>query len=185
MHSDLQALLDDMAASERQARELLDGLTKAQANAQPLGPRTWSISQCLDHLARSNVLYAEAISHAVREAALSAPPRTGPIQPGWFVRFFIRNLEPPPRRKFAAPAKLMPPSGGSASDTLAAFLASHEGVRLLIGERCDLNLNRIRFRNPINRLMPFTVGGGLLLMMAHDRRHLWQARQVRKRLEGG
>ncbi len=48
-----------------------------------------------------------------------------------------------------------------------------------------MDLNRIRFKNPFVHLLSFTVGTGLLIILAHDRRHLWQAEQVGQRLERG
>jgi hypothetical protein len=36
----------------------------------------------------------------------------------------------------------------------------------------------VRFRNPFVPLLRFTVGTGLLVINAHDRRHLWQAERV-------
>lgn len=57
-------------------------------------------------------------------------------------------------------------------------MAEHDRVRALIRESQNLDLNRIRFRNPFVRLFYFTVGTGLLVISAHDRRHLWQAKQV-------
>lgn len=47
----------------------------------------------------------------------------------------------------------------------------------------DLDLNRIRFRNPFIGLLRYSVGTALLVIGAHDRRHLWQANQVRAAAE--
>jgi len=47
----------------------------------------------------------------------------------------------------------------------------------------ELDFNRVRFRNPFVPLLRFTVGTGLMIINAHDRRHLWQAQRV-KEFEG-
>jgi len=49
-----------------------------------------------------------------------------------------------------------------------------------VATSAKFNVNRIRFRNPFVRSIRFTVGTGLLIISAHDRRHLWQAEQVRR-----
>jgi hypothetical protein len=36
----------------------------------------------------------------------------------------------------------------------------------------------VRFQNPFVPLLRFTIGTGLLVINAHDRRHLWQAERV-------
>jgi hypothetical protein len=42
-----------------------------------------------------------------------------------------------------------------------------------------LDLARIRTISPVNRLIRLPLGAYLQFILAHDRRHLWQARQVR------
>ena len=66
---------------------------------------------------------------------------------------------------------------------LRIFIAAHDEARSLVQEAREMDLNRIRFKNPFVGLLRFTVGTGLLIIGAHDRRHLWQARQVSKALE--
>jgi hypothetical protein len=102
----------------------------------------------------------------------------GPIRPGWFGRWFIRELEPPPRRKLKAQKKVMPVAHKNGGEVLKSFVAAHEEVRSLVREGREMDLNRVRFTNPFVRLFHFTVGTGLMVIGAHDRRHLWQARQV-------
>jgi hypothetical protein len=51
-------------------------------------------------------------------------------------------------------------------------------VRSVIEVVSDMDVNRIRFKNPFVPFFRFTVGTGLLVITAHDRRHLWQANQV-------
>ena len=63
-------------------------------------------------------------------------------------------------------------------EVLAAFCTSHQEIRSLIEECGDLDLNRVRFKRPFFWAARFTVGSGFLLMAAHERRHLWQAKQV-------
>jgi hypothetical protein len=63
---------------------------------------------------------------------------------------------------------------------LQRFLRSQGDVRAVIHEGAGLDLNRIRFHNPFIGLLRFTVGAGFLIVAAHDRRHLWQAEQVRQ-----
>ena len=80
-------------------RQLVADLTEAQLNWQPSGGTAWSVAQCLDHLAQSNTLYTSALLAAVRSVKPGTAPRQGPIQPGWFARLFIIELEPPPTMK--------------------------------------------------------------------------------------
>src|SRR5262249_36526808 len=173
----LKVVLDDLEKADRQARRIAAGLSDAQANWHP-GETGWSVAQCLDHLSRANTAYAAALQEAVKEARSTKGPGLQPIQPGWFSRLVIRSFEPPPKRKLRAPKKIVPVAAISGQDALQNFLRSHEDVRAVIREGARLDLNRIRFRNPFIGFLRFTVGTGLLIIAAHDRRHLWQAEKV-------
>jgi hypothetical protein len=71
-----------------------------------------------------------------------------------------------------------PVFGGTAETSL---LASQDAVGQLLRESCDLDLEAIRFRNPVARdLQLFNLATGFLLIAAHERRHLAQVRQVRE-----
>jgi hypothetical protein len=176
---ELQAILDDLDRSDGDTRGLIGGLSDSQANWQPR-ETAWSISQCVDHLARANTIYTAALLAAVKDARAVRKLRSAPIQPGWISRIFIHALEPPPKRKLRAPKKIVPAAQISGEEALRAFLHSQEQVRTVIREGAWLDLNRIRFRNPFIGILRFTVGAGLLIIAAHNRRHLWQAEQVRE-----
>jgi DinB family protein len=173
--ADLQKVLADLDAADHEAQRLVAGLSEAQINWQPGGGTAWSVGQCLDHLAQANSVYTSALHDAVGRAKLGFAPRKGPISPGWFGRWFIREMEPPPRRKLGANKKAMPSAHLSGAEVLKAFIAAHDRVRVLVEESRELDLNRIRFHNPFIGLLRFTVGTGLLIIGAHDRRHLLQA----------
>jgi DinB superfamily len=176
--ADLQALFNELHRTDHEARQLASGLTEAQLNWQPGGGAGWSVVQCLDHLAQINTVYVAALREAIRGVKPGTVPRRGPIHPGWFGRWFISAMEPPPKRKLKAPKKALPAQHKGGADVLRAFVSAHDEVRAVIRESREMDLNRIRFTNPFIRLFHFTVGTGLLIIAAHDRRHLWQAKQV-------
>lgn len=175
--ADLQSVLKELDRTDQEARQLVSGLSDAQLNWQP-SPTAWSVAQCLDHLGQINSVYTPALQAAVRHVDRNSVDPYEPIQPGWFGRWFINAMEPPPRRKFKSPAKGRPGTHRSGDEVLNAFIASHNELRCLIHEAREINLNRIRFKNPFVSVLRFTVGTGILIIGAHDRRHLWQARQV-------
>jgi len=176
---DLQSVLDDFDKSDQEARRIIEGLTDEQANWQP-SPASWSIAQCLNHLAIGNKMYAAALREAMAPANASGKPRRDPIRPGgWFSAYFLRSMEPPAKQKWKAPKKIVPASRIGAAEALDAFLRADDDLRAVVRDGAPLDLNRIRFHNPFVAIFRFTVATGLLLMAAHNRRHLWQADQVR------
>jgi amidase len=61
---------------------------------------------------------------------------------------------------------------------LDAYLASHEPYRRMVHAANDVDVNRVVTWNPFIKMARVRVSTALLVPLAHDRRHLWQARQV-------
>ncbi len=121
---DLKAIIDELDRTDQQARLLVAGLNEAQLNWQPRGGTGWSVAQCLEHLAQSTALYAPALLEAVRKARVSPAHERKPIQPGWLGRWFINELEPPPKRKLKSPKKARPAAQLKGAEVLKSFLVA-------------------------------------------------------------
>ena len=56
-------------------------------------------------------------------------------------------------------------------------------MREFLRAYANLDLAAVRFPNPFIRGLRFSLATGLHVITAHERRHLWQAWQVRRQLE--
>lgn len=177
---DLQQVLGQIDELDRAADVLVTPLSDAQFHWQPNEGRAWSIALCIEHLATANRVYAEPMQDAVDRARSKHVTRTGPIASTIFGRMFISSLEPPVKRRTKAPSKILPPSGGSRADILARYHDAHARIRDMILDCADLDVNCATFANPFIPLVRVRVGTAFHIIAAHDRRHLWQAEQVRK-----
>jgi hypothetical protein len=130
-------------------------------------------------LALSNELYAKAMIAAVRHARKPEFEWHGPIEMTVFGRWFVEQVEPPSKSKFGAPKSLQPAPRSTVSEVVDAFRNSHAAVRQVIAESQGMNLNAVRFRNPIVPIFRVRLGTGFQIIAAHERRHLWQAANVR------
>jgi hypothetical protein len=175
---DLADLDAALLAADHEARDVVAGLDDARANWQPRGGAGWSVAQCLDHLAVANTTYAAAMAAAAARARGRGRMRRGPVAPGFFASLFVRELEPPVRRRMRNPRVIAPTSALPVAEALARFLRSQEAVRRLLEEAKDLDLS-VRFANPYVAGLRFRLQAGFRIVLAHDHRHLWQARQVR------
>jgi hypothetical protein len=64
---------------------------------------------------------------------------------------------------------------------VAAFRAVQRDVVSFVRDTAELDLNRVRFRNPfLKGLKLFNVATGVLVIAAHERRHLLQAGKARQ-----
>jgi DinB family protein len=181
MQADLQKILDELDAVDRSVEALTSGLTDEQFFWRPDGGRAWSIAQCLEHLAVGNTVYIAPMRAAVERAAARGPASGAPIRSSIFGRWFIGTMEPPVRRRMKAPTRIVPPSSRSREQIAAAFGAAHDGLREIVRAADRIDVNRATFPNPFLSLVKMRVGTALRVLTAHDRRHVWQAENVRKR----
>jgi hypothetical protein len=171
--SDLMAQLDEW---DREAKELVAGLTAEQLNWQP-APGSWSIGQCLDHLCATTDAYLPPVRAALENGRGPAVQEIAPGGPTrWFIRKFIEPSTQAARAK--APKKIVPIARVETS-VLDRFVRGNEAVRGLIRRAAPYDVNRIRFKNPFIPGLRFTVGAGLLIICRHERRHLLQAQRVK------
>lgn len=175
---DVQDLLIALDDNDRKAEALTRDLSDERFNWRPDG-RSWSIAQCLDHLNVASRVYLVPIREALQEARKAGAVRKAPIRPGFFGRWFVANLEPPPKRRLPAPKKIVPAASKDKAEVMAEWQRAQDQVRDLLREAAGLDLNRTRFVNPFISLIRFSAGTGFQVIAAHQRRHLWQAEQVK------
>jgi hypothetical protein len=179
--ADLQEILADIQASDRAADTLVAGLSDDQLHWQPDGGKAWSIAQCLEHLATMNVVYGNAVRSGLELARTKGWARRSAARPGFFGAMFARSMEPPVRRRLRAPRQTTPSSGLPRQEVLRRYHDAHASIFDIIRDAASFDVNRATFRNPFISLVRVKVSTGLRVIAAHDRRHLWQAEQVRLR----
>jgi hypothetical protein len=165
-----------------QAQTLSGGLDEAALNWRPNSGKSWSVAQCLDHLTIMNAVYLKAMQEAVESNRDQLEPRKDPIQAsGWLMRLVISYEEPPPKIKLPAPKKIAPPSK-LASTVISDFQALQKQLADFVREWGDADLGDLKVKDPLFPLH-LTVDTELLIIAAHNRRHLWQAENVKKNAE--
>ncbi|NJL28718.1 MAG: DinB family protein [Thermoanaerobaculia bacterium] len=181
---DIQKLLQELDAAERDAETLVAGLSEAQGTWRPK-PEAWSVAECLDHLATTNRWYVSAMQEPAERALRDGRNRRGPAKPGWLGGFFVSMIEPPPKwwTKGRAPRKIQPRPSPPLGATFANFIAGQAEVRTFLRTYAAIDLAGVRFPNPFIRGVRFSLATGLNVITAHERRHLLQAWRVRRALE--
>ena len=176
---DLAALVAELERLESEAHALAGPLEEGAFNWQPDRGKAWSVAQCLDHLARANRLYLDALEESARRAEQQGLERRGALAPDRLGRWFIAQIEPPPRRRLPIPKKAIPASRCMKPATLAAFGGEQQRAIDLVRQLAAVDANTVKFRNPFAwGLRAFNLATGVLVIAAHERRHLLQARAV-------
>jgi hypothetical protein len=180
-HAEIRELEQTFDAIERDARTLVSGLT-ADQGVWRREPGSWSVAECLDHLATANRVYLRAMEPAAAHALQRGQHRRRAALPGLIGGWFVRALEPPvqPRFKMKAPKKIVPRESPALADAAAQFVDSQNDVRAFLKKYAGIDLPGVRFVNPFIRGLRFSLATGLHVIAAHERRHLWQAWNIRR-----
>jgi hypothetical protein len=181
---DIGNLHNQLDEAERDARSLVENLAEERGGWHA-EEGSWSVAQCLDHLAITNRVYLGAMREPAIRARAAGRLRRRPALPGFVGRWFAAKMEPPVKTfsKMKAMPIIKPDKSPSLADVFARFLASQDEMRDYLRINADLDLAGIRFPNPLVRGLRFSLATGLHVITAHERRHLWQAWRVRRAVE--
>jgi hypothetical protein len=180
MDATVEGFLIQLLAIEQDLPGITNELSHAQFNWQPSSDR-WSVGQCIEHLNITTERYLPVLRQAESDARAQGILRPGPFALGFFEHWFLRMMEPPPRRRirtrppFVAPAELDPPA------TLERFRRLNAEFGVCIREADGLDLKAVKVKSQFGPVS-WTLNGTFLFLLAHQRRHLWQARLGRREL---
>ena len=176
-------LITEMDANWSHLESITAGLTREQFQWRP-APGRWSIGECITHLNITNGIALPAIAAGVAKGRAKGKMGQGPFQYGFVVKKFIASQEPPAKQKFKAPKAFLPPPDLDLDTVLAEYRRVSNELKRLAKEADGLHLARVKIEMPalpavLRAVVRMPLGGQLHLTTTHDRRHLWQAEQVR------
>ena len=172
--AETQAQLEGIA---RDAQEMFGALTPRQLNWRPDEQR-WGVAQCLDHLLTANQLMVEK----ARAALVPDAPRTIwqrlPVLPGMLGKVMVRSLTPDSTRKFTAPPASRPVFADLPADVVQRFAEQQRETARWLGTIAAGRAESTIMASPFLRVITYSVLDAARLIVAHDRRHMAQARRV-------
>ena len=177
-HGDIEKILQEIESNQQDAKVLLRGLTDAQFNWKP-AQAVWSMAENLTHLSATTGPDLPELVRTVRQAKQDKLYATGPFRYGMLSRWFVSSREPPPKRRVKAPKMYAPPPHAPLDRALDGFLTQLEQLAELARESNGLDLARVKTKFPAVKFLKMSLGARFLLLTAHNRRHLWQAQQVK------
>ena len=177
--AELESYQDQLLSIRQDATGLMSGLSDAQFNWQP-EPGRWSMAGCFDHLNLSAAkLFMPSIDAAMARARAQNLKSNGPFAYSAFERWCVATNDAPARMRFRAPKRVKPSPGRAVAEVREEFLRWQDELGRRLLESDGLDLRRAKHKSPIP-LMKWSLGAFFQLMLAHERRHIWQARQVRQ-----
>ena len=179
MNSEIERLLYQNHINTIDAEGLVGDLNEEQLLWRP-APNQWSVGECLEHLNITHRQWLPLMEDASREGRDRGTLHPGPYSYGFLSRLFLRLVQPPPRLKVKAPAPFQPPAHLDKDRVIEDFKTLHARAEQVIRDSNGIDLAKVRVQSAFSRHIRYPLGMGFWILAAHDRRHILQARNVRR-----
>lgn len=176
--SELEDCLRQLDEIDIDAGKLVAGLSEDQFHWSTASSR-WSIAQCLLHVVIINGRYLPILDETIERGRAEDLLSLGPFHYGFIERWLISAAEPPPRIRVRTPVSARPPDDQPLGTVMADFMSVQQGLRKRVRAANGVDLARAKVTSPFVKSLKMGVGPCFLFLAAHERRHLWQAWQVR------
>lgn len=183
VNSILEGYAQEFAAVRASIAALVAGLSESDLQWRAAEGR-WSVVECLDHLNNGWKLLPK-LDRKIADARTAGLLETGPFHRTWFGRAYVRAVEPPVRLRVPAPRRFRPRVNPPPAEVVPRILGLQDEFVLRVRAADGLDVGAIRMSSPITRHLKMTLGEWFAFLAGHERRHLWQAGNVRRALRAG
>ena len=173
----LTAVRSGLDAVAEDTRATFGRLDARQLNWRPDAAK-WSVAQCLEHLLAANRLMLGAARGALDGTAPRTIWQRLPFVPGLFGRMLIRSQAPQATRKFTASPLAEPAASDIAADVVDRFVDQNADIGRWLAQLDEARAGRVVMTSPFVAFITYSVLDGARLVLAHDHRHVEQARRV-------
>ena len=175
----LDELVTQFENTKVQMYEVVKGLKQDDFNRRP-DTGGWSVGECIDHLVVTDTDYTAQIERGLGIARDKNLLSNGPFKYSWLGKKFVTNVEPPVKKRLKNPKKWTPNSGLEMNKVLEDYVSFQNKYIELLRKSAGLDITKVKIPSPATNLIKLTIFDMLNINAAHQRRHLWQAGNVRK-----
>jgi hypothetical protein len=153
-------------------------LDAEQLNQKP-NANAWSIGQVIDHIITVNETYFPIVE-AIRAGGYTTP-WTGkvPFLVNWFGDFILKGVEPTRQKKIETFPVWEPAKSEVRADIVQHFAEHQSQLAEWMANCKDLVEAGTVISSPANRFIVYKIGRAFDIIVAHEERHLNQAREVK------
>lgn len=173
----LQAYVAAFEDRKTEAIRLAAGADEERFNTPP-APGRWSAAACVAHLTTTGTLLLPGLDAAIARGRAQGRVADGPFRYGPVSRWFIRAVSPEGRPIKTFRVFQPPPQRFAKEQTLADFLALQDAMIARIHDADGLDLKHILVPSAATRLLWISLGAWFEATIAHEERHLRQARRA-------
>ena len=141
-------------------------------------PSSWSAAECISHLSISSEAFVPVLQAAIDDAkkrgvVSKRAPKMDLL--GRVLRWF---LEPPVRKRTKTKAPFVPRSVRAKAEAFGEFANLQAKINDLIQAANGLDLRKVKIVSPFDKRVKYNLFSAFRILVAHQRRHLWQAEQA-------
>ena len=167
-----------MHATAAAVFEPLDDAVLLQAPA----PGKWSAAQCLEHLNAYSRFYLPAMEKAIRAAGPQQRRPAAVFKSGILGNYFTNMMQPRLEgtigMRMQSPRSYRPETTLPAAEVVAAFIAHQHKIIQLLQQAAQVNLQAVKVPTTLGSWLKFSLGDTFRFILAHEQRHLLQARRA-------
>lgn len=174
----LPALIEVANTVAPQVRAEFGRLRADQLNWKP-NPDKWSVGQCFDHLIVSNAEYFPIFDRVLQAAKTTNTIwESLPVLPRMWGRMLIKSVSPDGARKQKAPKIFTPTTSAVDPGIVTRFIDQHDRVVNYLNTITAVDAEKIIISSPVARVITYSLLDACRVIVAHEQRHLLQARRV-------
>jgi hypothetical protein len=174
----MEKVREELRAATERAKFLADSVEEEVWTQRP-APNRWSMAECVAHLSLTTRGYLPEIEEAIGRGRLNGERASGRYKRDLMGLFLCWAIEPPVRIRTKTRDFYIPKIRESKASTMADFFKNQSLLEDQIKQADGLALNRLKIRSPFDRRFRYNLYSGFRILVAHQRRHLQQAEQVR------
>jgi hypothetical protein len=173
----LPEILAETEAIAADANRAFGGLNARQLNWKPAAD-AWSVAQCLEHLMAAN-----HEMFPIMDEAMAGKKRTRfferlPVLPGLSGKLMVKVVSPDSKQKLKAPRAARPAASAIDAEVVRRFVTHQREIAGRINGLERLNAAQVVMTSPFASFVAYSLLDACRLVVAHERRHLAQARRV-------
>src|SRR5687768_8410286 len=170
----LEDVEKELNEATRRAWSLIQSTDARLFTVRP-NPSSWSAAECISHLSISSESFLPVLRAALDDARkrnLTSAKNPKMDLLGRILRWF---LEPPIRAKTKTTAPFVPRAVRAKADAFGEFASLQSKLSELLNAARGLDLGRVKIVSPFDKRVKYNVFSAFRILIAHQRRHLWQA----------
>lgn len=179
LHPQLAEIIRQIDETSELARQIAGNLDGNQLRRRPQSDK-WSVAECLVHLSHSSEAELVVLDDVLARTCEKSSSNEVKYKMDFFGRFLKWMLEPPPMfwSKLKTTEMFQPMNIEPVERVLPDFLSLQEQLKVRVEMANGLRLDKIKVASPFNKKVRYNLLSCFHLLLAHERRHLWQAKQI-------